>query len=265
MTVQLELTTPVEDTVFYPETDGIPMGESDLHRKIMYHIIHLLERFFAGRPVYVTGNLILYYERGNPRKSIVPDCFVAPGVEPRLRPIYKLWEEPAGPQVVFEVSSKSTQREDFGAKMRVYAQLGVQEYYIYDPTGDYLNPALAAFQWVGGGYVPMSPVNGEPPLSAWLLAPEASPSPQFVSPLLGLRLALDADGQLQFYDEETGQRLLTDEEAWLQAEAAKEQAEAAKEQAEAAKEQAEERAARAEAENAHLRAELERLRGRGNG
>lgn len=247
MTLELTLTTPVADTVFYPETDGIPMGESDLHRKIMFHIIHLLERFFAGQQVYVTGNLILYYERGNPRKSIVPDCFVAPGVEPRLRPIYKLWEEPAGPQVVFEVSSKSTQREDLGAKMRVYAQLGVQEYYIYDPTGDYLNPPLAAFQWVGGGYVPMPPVNEEPPLSTWLLAPEASAPPEFLSRALGLRLTLDADGQLQFYDAETGARLLSDEEA--------------RQQAEAAAQQAQERAARAEATAARLQEELDRLRG----
>jgi hypothetical protein len=38
-------------------------------------------------------------------------------IEPKRRRIYKLWEEGKGPTVVFEVTSKSTRREDFGKKM----------------------------------------------------------------------------------------------------------------------------------------------------
>ncbi|WP_423226569.1 Uma2 family endonuclease [Candidatus Amarolinea aalborgensis] len=217
--MQREPPTKAADQIFYPESDGKPMAETDLHREIMIWIIHLLQRFLAGQRVYVSGNLLIYYEQGNPRKSVAPDCFVVWGVESRYRPNYKLWEEGQAPQVVFEISSKTTQRDDLGGKMRLYAQLGVEEYYLYDPTGDYLEPPLAAFQLAGGGFIPMQPVNEEVRVGdlAFLLG-EGEP-PEFISPRLGLRLALDEQRRLQFYNVATGQRLLSDDEARQLAEA----------------------------------------------
>lgn len=268
MTVQLRPIQPATDTVEYPEADGRPMAETDLHRDLMFYIINLLRRYFNGQQVYVSGNLLLYYEEGNPRKSVAPDCFVVWGVAPHRRNIYKLWEEGQAPQVVFEVTSKTTQREDQLHKMAIYAQLGVEEYYLYDPTADYLDPPLLGYQRVGGGFVPMQPQNQELVLGGLTFPPEPGEPPEYVSPLLGLRLALDEDNILRFFDLQTGQRLLTDEEARLQAEEqarqAEEQARQAEEQVRLAEEQArlaEERAAQVEAENARLREELARLRG----
>ena len=235
------------DKTVYPESDGKPMAETDLHREIMFWIIHLLQRFFAGQRVYVSGNLLIYYEQGNPRKSVAPDCFVVWGVEARLRPIYKLWEEGQAPQVVFEVTSKSTRREDMKDKMRLYAQLGVEEYYLYDPTSDYLKPPLVAFQRVGDSFAPMQPDNGEMHLGDLIFLPGEGESPEYVSPLLGLRLALDEENRLQFYSVESGERLLSDFEIG--------------QQAKAAARLAEQRTAEVEAENLRLRAELARLRG----
>ena len=40
------------------------------------------------------------------------------------------------------VMSRSTRGEDQGKKRRLYERLGVREYWQYDPTGDYLKPAL---------------------------------------------------------------------------------------------------------------------------
>jgi Uma2 family endonuclease len=240
MAVQLKSTPVVPKEIYYPETDGKPMAESDLHRERMYALIHLLQRYFAGQQVYVSGNLLIYYEEGNPRKSVAPDCFVVWGVEPHFRRVYKLWEEGERPQVVFEVSSKSTQREDLTTKMRLYAGLGVEEYYIYDPTAEYLDPPLAAFRLVGGGYVPMEPVNGEVRLGDLAFVPGAGEPPEFVSPLLGLRITLDENYHLIFNHLDTGEQLLNDEEARIRAEV---------------------RADQAEAENARLREELARLRG----
>ncbi|HRJ40757.1 MAG: Uma2 family endonuclease [Caldilineaceae bacterium] len=254
MAVQLKSTQFIPETVYYPETDGKPMAESDLHRERMFTLIHSLQRFFAGQQVYVSGNLLIYYEQGNPRKSVAPDCFVVWGVEPHFRRIYKLWEEEKGPRVVFEVSSKNTQREDWGQKMRLYAGLGIEEYYIYDPTAEYLDPPLAAFRLVGGGYVPMEPVNEEVWLGDLAFVPGAGEPPEFASSLLGVRIALDEQNQLRLYHLLTGERLLTDEEARVQAE---EQAAKAGIRAD----QAESRADQAEAENARLREELARLRG----
>ncbi|MFZ1629805.1 MAG: Uma2 family endonuclease [Anaerolineae bacterium] len=277
------------DKTVYPESDGKPMAETDLHREIMFWIIHLLQRFFAGQRVYVSGNLLIYYEQGNPRKSVAPDCFVVWGVEARLRPIYKLWEEGQAPQVVFEVTSKSTRREDMKDKMRLYAQLGVEEYYLYDPTSDYLKPPLVAFQRVGDSFAPMQPDNGEMHLGDLIFLPGEGESPEYVSPLLGLRLALDEENRLQFYSVESGERLLSDFEIGQQAKAAARLADLRTAEVEAEKRAAEQRtaeaeaeareadlraaeaeaetrvadlrAAEAEAESARLRAELARLRG----
>lgn len=38
--------------IHYPETDGKPMAESDLHRDIMLHLIRQLQCFYAGQSVY---------------------------------------------------------------------------------------------------------------------------------------------------------------------------------------------------------------------
>jgi hypothetical protein len=62
-------TTAIE----YPESDGQPMGETDLHRDAMFRHIELLKRFFAGQDVYVSGDLLVYYEQGNNQKFIVPN------------------------------------------------------------------------------------------------------------------------------------------------------------------------------------------------
>jgi len=289
MSVQLGQSQQTNKKIFYPETDGKPMAESDLHRGVMFAIIRLLQRFFAGRRVYISGNLLIYYEEGNPYKSVSPDCFVVRELEPRLRDTYKIWEEGKGPEVVFEVSSKTTRRVDFGKKMRLYAELGVQEYFIYDPTSEYLDPPLAAYELVGGGYVPMKPVKEEILLGDLAFVPGQTETPEYISQLLGLRLTLDEQNRLQFYDLTTDRRLLDDTEALalaetlakdaeLRAEEEKQRAEEEKQRAEEEKQRAEEekqraeeekqraeeekqRAEKAEAENARLRAELARLRG----
>ena len=76
-------------TIFYPESDGKPMAETDTHRKLMMDFILMLEDYFENNDdVYVSGNLLMYYEEGNRRKSISPDVFVVFGVEKKLRNTY---------------------------------------------------------------------------------------------------------------------------------------------------------------------------------
>ncbi len=72
----------------YPTSDGKPMAETDWHRKLMTIIIEILEAFFAGQRVYVSGNLLVFYEPGNRRRHISPDVFVVRGVENYQRPNY---------------------------------------------------------------------------------------------------------------------------------------------------------------------------------
>ena len=232
----------------YPETDGQPMAETPEHRDVMIDAIQVLQRHFAHRPdVYVSGNMMMYYEEGEPRRCVSPDVFVALGVEDKNRRTYLLWREAKGPDFVLEVTSKSTRRNDQVTKRALYEWMGVSEYVLYDPLGEYLDPPLQGFRLAGGRYVEWERTRvpwGERALH---------------SEVLGLSLHVRArDRALRLYDSVSGEDLLTfDEEA-----AAREEAEACAAHEAAAREEAEARAERVEAENVELRAwirEFERL------
>src|SRR6184192_2667660 len=76
----------------YPTSDGKPMAETDYHRVLMIELIHTLDEFFAPVPdVYVSGNLLVFYEKGNKRRHVSPDVFVVHGVEKAYRPNYLMW------------------------------------------------------------------------------------------------------------------------------------------------------------------------------
>jgi Uma2 family endonuclease len=223
----------------YPTTDGKPMAETDLHRRDMTDTIQTLEDHFADRPrVYVSGNLMLCYQEGNPRKHVAPDVFVAFDVpkEPD-RDHYLVWVEGKAPDFVTEITSKSTKREDQKTKFTIYRDiLRVPEYILFDPRAEYLKPPLQGFRLVGGDYASMEPVAGRLP-----------------SETLGLHLERDGE-RLRLFDPATGQYLLTRLE---RQEAAECRAEEERRRAEAA--EADHR--RLAEENERLRREIEALRG----
>src|SRR3990172_8736912 len=139
--------TKKKKEIFYPESDGKPMAETDVHRDLMFDLIKLLKDFFHDKPdVYVSGNLFIYYKEGEPTASISPDCFVVKGVENYKRRTYKIWEEGKRPDVVFELTSKKTKQEDQSKKKVIYQdKLKVKEYFLYDPLHDYLKPSLQGY------------------------------------------------------------------------------------------------------------------------
>ena len=182
----------------YPESDGKPMAENDpqLHA-IHYAFGTLLLRYAARDDVYVSADLLIYYEEGNPRVSVVPDVFVVFGVEDRKRGNYKVWEEGKGPDFVLEVASPNTWREDVERKPGVYAGLGVREYFLFDPTGDHLVPRLQGYRLVGGEYERVSAVESIDRTLA------------MSSEVLGLELRARAGGEMRFHDPATGEALLS--------------------------------------------------------
>ena len=203
------------------------MAESDLHRDIMLDVIFMLQRWFAGHSddVYVSGNILVYYVEGNPRRSVSPDALVIKGVRQYRREVVKLWEEGRAPQVVFEITSHSTRREDTDRKRLLYAQLGVSEYYMYDPTGDYLDPRLQA--WI----LADDTTNGRDYRPLPLLTDE----PGYLSPELGLEVRLRRDGSLGLRDPASGRWL----ETIAEMRAARDGAEAALQQEKSARYQTE--------------------------
>lgn len=144
------LQTPVE--IEYPESDGKPMGETDVHRWWMIHLFNVLDLRFRGANAYVSSDLLLYYEEGNPSRFVVPDVFVVKDCQPGRRRVFKLWEEGRVPNLVFEVTSRATRRADEREKRAIYEQMGVRELFLFDPTRDYLDPSLQGFRLVKGQY-----------------------------------------------------------------------------------------------------------------
>jgi len=184
--------------VRYPESDGKPMAETPDHRDEMMRLIQTLQDAFADRDdVYVSGNMMMYFEEGNPRASISPDVFVTLGADKHTdRRVYKTWED-GPPTFVIEVTSPSTRREDMRKKRDVYARMGVQEYVLYDPLGEYLRPPLQGYQLTGGEFRPILLESGS-----------------LVSGSLNLQLVLES-GRLVLYDRRTGARLLSPSEQLL--------------------------------------------------
>jgi Uma2 family endonuclease len=221
----------------YPTSDGKPMAETDWHRDLMNALIQTLEVRYVDQPrVYVSGNLLIFYEEGNRRIHVSPDVFVVKGIAKHQRPNYLLWEEGKGPDVAIELTSSSTRNEDLEDKYNLYQDvLRIKEYFLFDPLSDYLQPPLQGHRLRGGRYRQIRAVAGRLP-----------------SQVLGLHLERNGR-ELRLYDPATGQWLLTPLEMATTAETARQQAEAARQQAETAQQQA-------EAENERLRRELDALR-----
>jgi len=153
-------TTRATKEAHYPESDGKPMGETGIHvdATIDLHVM-IRDVIFAGRPdVYLTSDMFFYYEEGNPRAVKAPDLMVIKGVADRTpRRTYKLWIEKLLPCLIFEITSAETKRDDLVVKRELYARLGVHEYFLFDPLGDYLAPPFRGLRLREGRYEPIKP------------------------------------------------------------------------------------------------------------
>jgi Uma2 family endonuclease len=177
----------------YPDSDGRFMGETDFHNKAIIWLREALEDHFATvSDVYVATNLVFYYEYGSPRRRRDPDGLVAKGVGKYDRRAYRLWEEKIIPCTLFEIASKNTWRTDVQVKRNLYAEIGVKEYFVFDPEGKYVKPRLRGFRTSKGKPVTMKPAKDG----------------SLVSKELGLRMVPDGI-MLRFIDLATGKPILT--------------------------------------------------------
>ena len=181
--------------VLYPETDGQPMPDGDYQGEAYRYVVPALQARFRTRPdVYASGDLFIYLEKDNPGNCIAPDAFVVLGAANHRRETYRLWEEPAGvPDFVLEIVSPSTWRTDLGAKREKYASLGVREYWLHDPHGRHLQPALAGYRLEGSAYVPLPAIQTPGGIA-------------MRSDVLGLELHLDGD-DMRLFDPVSGEYL----------------------------------------------------------
>jgi Uma2 family endonuclease len=174
----------------YPSSDGEPVAETFAHLYAMLLTLEVLRQYLAGQRATVLSNQFLYYAQGFPRLRVAPDVMVIFDVEPGGRDNYKVWEEGQVPAVIFEMTSEGTQEQDQSFKKTLYEQLEVQEYWLFDPKGDWIPEKLRGYRLQDQGYVPITDHISQP---------------------LKLRLAVEAS-LISFYRLDTDEKLLIPDE-----------------------------------------------------
>ncbi|BAC89535.1 Uma2 family endonuclease [Gloeobacter violaceus] len=231
--------TFVLPSVTYPSSDGEPVAETFDHLYAILVTLEVLRQYLSGQQATVLANQFLYYAQGFPRLRVAPDVMVIFSVAPGGRDNYKIWEEGQVPAAIFEMTSAGTQQNDTVEKKHLYERLGVREYWLFDPRGEWVEGRLQGYR--------LQPVEvmGEV-VEVYL------PITDGRSAVLGLRLQVE-DRLPAFYREDSGEKLLIPAElaeelhrtaALLEQERrAREQERQGREQERRAREQAERRAA----------------------
>jgi Uma2 family endonuclease len=184
--------TPTSDTkdIFYPSSDGEPLAETSVHVDAIINAVVVLRQYLAQQQAIVLADQFLYYAQGFPRLRVAPDIMVIFDVPPGPRDNYKTWEEGSVPAVIFEMTSEGTRTQDQDDKKKLYEQLEVKEYWLFDPKGEWIAEQLRGYRFNGEQYVPITDGRSEP---------------------LNLRLQLE-DTLIGFYREDTGEKLLAPDE-----------------------------------------------------
>ena len=220
------------DDVYYPIDDDEPLAESEYQLfPLTYAHAALRSRYADDPTTWVGADMFLYYEEGVPASVVAPDVFVVTRTHKRhLRNIFQTWVEGRVPELVLEVMSPTSVHRDTVTKYELYENLGIREYWLYDPTEEgFLEPRLRGYVLVEGEYHPID-------------LREAEGKHVGVSGVLGLEFHANAEW-FRFFDPVAGEYLPDLEERKQAQEAAESRAEAA------------------EARQAELEAEVRRLRG----
>ena len=180
----------------YPYSDGKVLMETDPHARSIIDMRDQLDTHFKARQdAYVAGSMALYYRQGDPAAVVVPDVFVVLGaLHKQARKSYLLWEEGGvAPSFVVEVASPSTSRRDATSKRATYEQMGVHEYWRFDPLGELIAGRLEGWRLEGGRYERVRAVRA----AGW-----------HRSEALGLELRAER-WLLRFHDPRLGRDMLT--------------------------------------------------------
>jgi Uma2 family endonuclease len=180
------VSTPQPTEIFYPSSDGEPLAETSVHVDAIINAVVALRQYLSGQQAIVLADQFLYYGQGYPKLRVAPDVMVILDVTPGPRDNYKIWEEGQLPVVIFEMTSEGTKDQDQTHKKILYEQLEVQEYWLFDPKGEWIPERLQGYRLRGDRYETITDGRCEP---------------------LALRLQVE-DQLIGFYREDTGEKLL---------------------------------------------------------
>ena len=186
-------TNSATSKIIYPSSDGEPLAETQQHVLAILMSLALLRLYLQEQQAVVFADQFLYYIEGNPRARVAPDVMVVFDIEKRLYPNYKIWEGQQTPAIIFEVTSAGTKETDWNFKKTLYEQLGVTEYWLFDPYGEWITEQLQGYRVNEDGvYKPIRDNCSEV-----------------------LQLKLQAEAYLiGFYRLDNGEKLLTPEELY---------------------------------------------------
>ncbi len=249
----------------YPTKEDL-MGVTSDHSTLVRYVMEVLTLFFEGQVCAVYENLNFYQTDYYKEEPLAPDIAVIKGVTFRRTRSWRVGKSGPAPQVVFEIASKETWQKDLQEKPSSYAQMGVQEYFAYDPNDPPLRrkPASRLRGWRLDPLThQMQEMSLRPDGTLWSMHLESFLVPD--GPYLRLT---DPYGQrrLTKAEAEAAARQIADRRAEVEArraeaEARRAHAETQRAEAEAAARQAEAR--RAEAAERRAEALAERLRSLG--
>jgi hypothetical protein len=182
--------TPSKSGIVYSSSDREPVAETYDHLYAILTTLEVLRQYLLSSQATVLANQFLYYAEGFPKLRVAPDVMVIYDVEPGGRDNYKIWEEKQVPKVIFEMTSKSIQDEDKNTKKNLYEALEVQEYWLFDAKGEWIDTKLQGYRLRGDSYESITDNQSE-----------------------ALQLRLAVEGKLiGFYRLDNGQKLLVPDE-----------------------------------------------------
>jgi Uma2 family endonuclease len=182
------------ESIVYPSSDNEPVAETYIHLYAILTTLEVLKQYLEGQQATVLANQFLYYAQGFPKLRVAPDVMVIYNVAPGGRDNYKIWEEGQAPSVIFEITSAGTREQDKGSKKLLYEQMGVQEYWLFDPKGEWIEGQLQGYR-----LAPVTVEGEETELYVPITDGRSEP----------LNLRVQVEGQvLGFYREDTGEKLL---------------------------------------------------------
>ncbi len=203
---------------------------TDWHRHEQISVFNALYGRFAGPNCYVSFDRWLQLSPANPNDRLPADIHVALGIPDRKeKDVYIPSEEGKAPDLIAEFLSKESRTSDRRVKPVRYAKLGVREYLLFNPGGEFPDARIQGWTLFTSGD---------------RVANSIEPDGGVNSQVLPVRFAL-IDGNLAILDQVTGDPLTPLEVERLAR----------------ARETA--RADAAEAETRRLRAELDRLQAHG--
>lgn len=180
----------IQEEIFYPSSDGEPLAESYSHLNAILTTLAVLKQYLSGRQATVLADQFMYYAQGFPRLRVAPDVMVIFDVAPGGRDNYKIWQEGQVPKVIFEITSEGTKNQDLEFKKTLYEQLGVYEYWLFDPRGEWIKEQLKGYRLEDDTYRLIRDGRSEP-----------------------LQLRLVVEGEIiGFYRENNGEKLLIPDE-----------------------------------------------------